>query len=194
MFPIVLASQSPARIALFQAIGIRATGVRPDVDEATIVHADPRRLAALRASAKARSIRAPGACVIGADQVAWMNGETGLSVFGKPTDPGDHLRRLLALRGRRHTLTTAVSIVHAGSEVLLSADSHLLFRGDLSDDELAAYVATGEGSACAGGYAVEGLGAQLVAAIDGDYTNVLGMPVPLVIDALRRLGWRPTFV
>lgn len=193
MLPIVLASQSPARIALLAAIGIPASGVRPDVDESAIVHPDPRRLAALRAAAKARSVRAPAACVIGADQVAWMETPDGVAVFGKPTDPTDHLARLRSLRGRRHTLTTAVTLVHPGGEIHLSVDSHLLFRADLSDEELAAYVATREGSGCAGGYAVEGLGAQLVAEITGDYTNVLGLPVPDVIGALRSLGWRPSF-
>ena len=61
------------------------------------------------------------------------------------------------------------------------------------DEELDTYVATGEASGCAGGYAVEGLGANLIARIDGDYLNVLGLPLLDVVGALRALGWRPTF-
>jgi septum formation protein len=188
-FPIVLASTSPARLALMRSAGIDCLGVAPPVDEASLQHDDPATLAALRAAAKARSVDVPGACVIGADQVAWMGSE----VFGKPIDPVDHRARLRALRGRTHTLTTAVLLRHGGQELALRADTRLTFRADLLDAEIDAYVDTREGSGCAGGYAAEGLGSQLLATIEGDFFNVLGLPLLPLIGALRSLGWRPSF-
>ncbi len=188
-FPIVLASTSPARLALLRNAGIACVGHTPLVEESTIQHPDPARLAGLRATAKARSIDVPGACVIGADQVAWMGAEA----FGKPRDPDDHRARLRALRGRVHTLTTSVVLHFQGNELSVRADSRLHFRADLTDEELDAYVATGEGAGCAGGYAAEGLGGQMIREIEGDFLNVLGLPLFPVITALRTLGWRPAF-
>ena len=169
--------------------GIVCTGVAPQVDEETVHDPDPVRLAALRAAAKARSIAAPYACVIGADQVAHLDGES----FGKPRNPTDHADRLRRLRGRAHTLSTGVLMRHAGTEQAFVEHTILHFRDDVSDAEIEAYVRTGEGSGCAGGYAVEGLGAQLVHHIDGDFYNVLGLPLLRVIDTLRGMGWRPAF-
>ena len=187
--PVVLASTSPARLALLRAAGIVCTGVAPGVDESRILAPTPSELAMARAVAKAEAVPVPGAIVIGADQVAHLDGET----FGKPLDPADHRGRLRQLRGRTHTLTTAVYLRLDARTARIRADAHLRFRADLSDAEIDAYVATGEGSGCAGGYAVEGLGANLIAAIDGDYFGVLGLPLLDVIANLRLLGWRPTF-
>jgi septum formation protein len=187
--PIVLASTSPARLALLRAAGIVCTGVSPGVDESRILAVTPAALAVARADAKANAVQVPGAIVIGADQVAHIGGQP----FGKPDDPDDHRARLRQLRGRTHTLTTAVCIRLDTRVERLVSHAHLRFRADLSDAEIDAYVSTGEGSGCAGGYAVEGLGAHLIASIDGDYFSVLGLPLLDVIDTLRALGWRPSF-
>jgi septum formation protein len=184
---VVLASTSSARIALLRAAGIVFSAVSPKVDEEQITADGAVALAMARAEAKARAV--PGEIVIGADQVAHFRGRT----FGKPRDPEDHRARLRELRGKTHTLTTGVVVLRGDAAIRLTVESRITFRRDLTDEELDAYVATGEGSYCAGGYAVEGLGANLIARIDGDYTNVLGLPLYDVIDALRRLGWRPTF-
>ena len=159
------------------------------MDESRILDPDPVRLAHLRAAAKAAAVVVPDAIVIGADQVAHLGPE----VFGKPKDPLDHGVRLRQLRGQTHTLTTAVAIAHAGAVRTLACQTRLRFRADVSDAEIDAYVATGEGSGCAGGYAAEGLGAQLIEQIDGDFFNVLGLPLLDVLGALRALGWRPDF-
>ncbi|MDP2305315.1 MAG: Maf family protein [Pseudomonadota bacterium] len=187
--PIVLASTSPTRLALLRAAGIACTGVSPGVDESRILAASPQALAVARADAKSNAVQVAGAIVIGADQVAHIDGHA----FGKPDDPEDHRARLRQLRGRTHTLSTAVCIRLDARVHRLASHAHLRFRADLTDAEIDAYVSTGEGSSCAGGYAVEGLGANLIAAIDGDYYSVLGLPLLEVIDALRALGWRPTF-
>lgn len=188
VLPIVLASTSPWRLQMLRAAGIPCEGVAPLADERSVQDADPVARALGRATVKARSVPRPDAVVIGADQVAHLDDE----VFGKPRDPADHLARLQRLRGRAHTLSTGVCIVVPGGAELRFVDQSVLHaRADVSDAELAAYVASGEGTGCAGGYAIEGRGAQLFSRIDGDYFNVIGLPLLRVIDALRGLGWRP---
>ncbi|MEN9787605.1 MAG: septum formation protein Maf [Pseudomonadota bacterium] len=186
--PIVLASTSPWRLAMLRAAGIPCEGVAPRADESTVRDTDPDARARGRAVLKAYGVQRPDAIVIAADQVAHLDGEC----FGKPRDAADHLARLQSLRGRLHTLSTGVCIRAPGRpDTLFVEHSALLARADLSDAELAAYVASGEGSACAGGYAIEGRGAQLFARVDGDHFNVIGLPLLRVIDSLRALGWRP---
>ena len=189
--PLLLASASPWRLALLRDAGIPCDALPADVDEAALVAADPVATAALRARAKAEAVArlAPDAWVLGADQVAHLDGEA----FGKPVSPDDHRRRLRQLRGRTHRLSTAICLIADGARSERVAHTDLTFRADLSDDELDAYVATGEGSGCAGGYRAERLGAQLIARVDGDWSNVIGLPLPEVIGLLRGLGWRPRF-
>jgi septum formation protein len=189
--PIVLASTSAARIALLRGAGIAFRAESPPVDESTITADSPGELALARARAKALSVAAaaPGALIIGSDQVAHFEGE----VFGKPLDPDDHRRRLRLLRGQTHTLSTAAVVRLGAATVECLTHARITFRSDLGDDELDAYVATGEGAHCAGGYAVEGLGGNLVATIEGDHPSVLGLPLYRVVDALRGFGWRPSF-
>jgi septum formation protein len=186
---LVLASTSPWRRQLLEAVGLRVEGADPGVDESEIVGATPEETAALRAAAKADAVAArhPGRWVLGADQVGILDGET----LGKPADPDDHLRRLRALAGRSHVLVTAWSLRGPGGAVDGAARTVLTARDDLTDAELSAYVATGEGAGCAGGYAIEGRGGALFRRVDGDWFNVVGLPLLDVLDALRRAGFRP---
>lgn len=173
---------------MLRASGIPCEGVAPEADESTVTDADPSARAMGRAVLKAHGVQRPDAIIVAADQVAHLDG----ACFGKPRDPADHLARLRSLRGRTHTLSTGVCIRVPGRADLTFVDhSALTGRGDLHDSELIAYVASGEGSGCAGGYAIEGRGAQLFTRVDGDYFNVIGLPLLRVIDALRSLGWRP---
>jgi septum formation protein len=185
---LVLASGSVWRQALLAAAGVPVDIHPPDVDEGPLRGPTPADTARLRAEAKALAVlrQRPGCLVIGADQVAHLDGE----VIGKPADPADHLRRLRAFRGRTHTLTTAVCLAsEAGSEGFL-VHTEVRFRGDLEDAELETYVASGEGAGCAGGYMVEKHGAWLIEAVDGDWTNVIGLPLFELISRLRRRGAR----
>ena len=169
--------------------GIEAEGVAPGVDESTIVGAIPPETARHRAVAKAVEVsaRRPENLVIGADQVAHLDGEA----FGKPTSTEDWRRRLGALRGRTHTLTTAVAIAEDGALAdSFAVDTHVSFRADLSDDEIEDYIASGEGRACAGGYMAEKRGAWLVETIDGDWQNVIGLPLLPLLARLRARGYR----
>jgi len=185
---LVLASTSPWRARILADVGIPCEVLAPTFDEAAVEGPDPVDLAVRRARGKALSVAGlpPGAWVLGADQVAHLDGEP----FGKPLDPEDHRRRLRALSGRLHTLTTAVCLVADGVPYELLAHTHLRFRV-LPDDEIDAYVASGDGSGCAGGYRAEGPGAALIEAVDGDWFNVVGLPVFPLVGLLRRLGWRP---
>ncbi len=194
---IVLASGSVWRRGLLEAVGIPCEAIAPVVDEDAITADSPREVARARALAKALAV-APGVredrLIIGADQVVHLEGR----ILGKPCDRGEHLSMLQRLRGQRHELITAVALVaRAPSGSVLrrfEVVTSLEMRADLSDEELAAYVANGEAAGCGGGYMVESQGAQLFAAVEGDWNNVVGLPVFELITALRELGWRPAFV
>ncbi|MCB9743041.1 MAG: septum formation protein Maf [Alphaproteobacteria bacterium] len=185
---IVLASGSPWRRALLRDVGIPCDAVEPGVDESSISPVDPSERALARALAKARKVQHlhPRALVIGADQVAHLDGE----VFGKPLDADDHLERLRRIRGRAHDLITGVVVIWQGEEHHFCETTRVHVRADLSEAELAAYVADGEGAGCAAGYQAERLGAQLIERIEGDWFNVIGLPVYRLLTLLRQLGWR----
>jgi len=192
MHPVLLASTSPVRHKMLTNAGISARAVPSGVTEA--IPANPENVTDVveqLALAKARAVadRFPDHIVIGADQLAFDPGAPHLP-FGKPRDPGDHLARLQALRGRSHVLVTGFAILGPDVAIVDHDRTKMHVRGDLTDEELAAYVATGEGSGCAAGYAAEGRGGFLFERIDGDFFNVLGLPLLKVITALRGLGWR----
>lgn len=183
-FRVVLASSSVWRAQLLNEAGVSVDVVPPEVDEDAISASSPVGLALARAIAKAEAVATwqPHALVIGADQVAHIRGEA----FGKPTDPADHRARLRSLRGRTHTLSTAVAFRGISSQAWVQ-HTEVSFRSDVSDAEIDAYVATGDGSGCAGGYRAEGPGAWLIAGITGEWSNVIGLPVFSVLDGLRRV-------
>ncbi len=192
---VVLASTSPWRVQLLARAGVRCEALAPEVDERAFPERDPalraEGLARLKAEAVARRLE-PGALVIGADQVAHVDGE----VLGKPGTIGAQRRQLRRLLGRSHELITGVCVASSGAAPAAPAlhfceRSIIHFRIDLSELELEAYLATGEGRQACGGYQVEGLGAQLIERIEGDWYNVVGLPILRVIGALRQRGWRP---
>lgn len=192
---IVLASGSRWRLALLDQCGLSCRAVSPQVDEAAIVASTPRATAMARARAKAREVGLtnPQALVIGADQVLWEEGPGGGEAIGKPVDGEDHLMRLRRLRGQRHQLCTAVCLwapPELGGVEEFDVITEVRMRADPSDEELLAYVGYGEASGCAGGYMVEGRGAWLLEGLDGDYFNVVGLPVFSLIQRLRARGFR----
>jgi septum formation protein len=186
---IILASSSPWRLQLLRDVGIEAEGMAPDVDESTIEGAIPEETARQRAVAKALDVSArfPDRLVIGADQVAHLDG----TQFGKPTSAADWRARLESLRGRTHTLTTGVAFAEEGAVVdSFAVDTAVRFRADLEADEIDRYLAFGEGLACAGGYMAEKRGAWLIERVDGDWQNVIGLPIFPVLAGLRARGYR----
>jgi septum formation protein len=188
---LILASTSPYRRRMLVDAGVAVRCEAPGVDERAVRCDTPQHLAAELARRKASAVAArfPGRWVLGADQVV-VDPDRPREVIGKPDDPEDHLRRLRAAVGREQVLVTAFTLIARGTEISDSASTRLFFRADLTDEELRAYVATGEGAGCAGGYAVEARGAFLVERIEGDLFNVIGLPLLRVLTAMRTLGWR----
>ena len=195
---LVLASAAAVRAAMLRAAGL-AFSIQPArVDEGAVKDAmraedpDGRETARALAALKARrvSANAPGAFVIGADQLLVCGDEW----FDKPVDPDDARGQLRRLRGRRHTLVTAVSVVRDEAEIWGMVASPELVMRPFSDAFLERYVEqAGEGIlACVGGYEAEGLGAQLLAEIDGDWFAVLGLPLLPLLAFLREHGLAET--
>jgi septum formation protein len=173
---------------MLESAGLAVVCVDPRVDEEALIEPDPTRRAGRLAAAKAEAVRLvhPDSWVLGADQVVHLDGE----VFGKPKDPDDHLRRLRSMRGRVHELVTGWALRGPGDPGDGIVVTRMAVRADLTEQELAEYVATGEGAGCAGGYMAEARGAFLFEGVDGDWFNIVGLPLFEVLTALRARGWR----
>ena len=150
---------------------------------------DPAAWAMRQAVSKARDVarRHPGALVIGADTVVEVDGR----LLGKPRDRSDAVAMLSTLAGREHRVASGVAVVDAatGREATGSRLTRVWIR-PLTQEEIEAYVATGEPMDKAGAYAIQGLGATLVPRIDGCYFNVVGLPLALLTDLLAQFGVR----
>jgi septum formation protein len=188
---LILASTSRVRRTLLEAAGIRVQCEASGVDERAFAASDPVELSRTLALAKARSVasRFPGRLVLGADQVGFDPARPEAH-FGKPADRGAHVAMLRGMRGRAHVLVTGFAFVCDGDEEVGDERTVLHVRSDVVDAEIEAYADSGEGRGSAGGYEAERGGAFLFDRIDGDWFNVLGLPLLRVFDGLRRRGWR----
>jgi nucleoside triphosphate pyrophosphatase len=151
--------------------------VVPDVEE--LMAGPPHELAIENAHRKATAVarERPGALVLGVDTVVAL----GSRVYGKPADRQEAGAILRTLRGRRHAVVSGVCLVRDGVARSAAASTAVQFRS-FDERTLAWYLDSGEWRERAGGYAIQGRGAALVAAIDGDYLNVVGLPLPLLLD------------
>lgn len=181
----MLASASPRRRELLKLIGIEHTVVPSNFDETMLPGEEPEghalRLAAEKAGAVAKSY--PDAVVIGADTVVVLDGK----VLGKPANREAAREMLRQLNGRTHTVITAVAVGHGGQIRQGAEQVEVAFRR-LGDDEMDAYVATGEGMDKAGAYGIQGFGATIVERIEGDFFAVMGLPIVRLIGLLRAAG------
>jgi septum formation protein len=187
---VVLASASPRRRQLLDLIGI-AHEVRPaNIDETMRPRETPRRHAERLAREKATAIakRDPDLITIGADTIVVLN----RSVLGKPRDTDDAARMLALLSGREHLVTTAVAVSRGKKLRSAVEEVRVRFRR-LRDDEIEAYIATGEPMDKAGAYGIQGYGATIVERIEGDYFAVMGLPIVRLIGLLRDVGVRYQF-
>ncbi|HEY7236654.1 MAG TPA: Maf family protein [Gemmatimonadaceae bacterium] len=181
--PVVLASQSPRRRDLLTLVGIPHE-VRPaNIDERYIAGEVPRAHAERLARGKAAAISTPDAVTIGSDTIVVVDGD----VLGKPLDEGDAARMLRRLSGRSHVVITAVAASWKNRLVSDVEEVTVTFR-DLSDADIAAYVATGEPMDKAGAYGIQGYGATIVERVDGDYFAVMGLPLNRLARLLESLG------
>ena len=182
---IVLASASPRRRELLAQLVPNFEVVVAPVDEEALTVADPWATAEGLALAKARAvaISRPDALVIGGDTVVAFEAETSFVQLAKPRDAADAQRMLRELSGRSHVVITGVALVSADGERSFAETTTVTFR-DLSEDEIAAYVATGEPMDKAGAYAIQGDAAGFVVEVDGSWSNVVGLPVERLREAL----------
>lgn len=191
--PLVLGSGSPRRRELLDAARVPHVVHKAEVDEAVLEgeHADAylERIARAKLVAVAAvlpaELRARASCLLVADTSVVLDAD----VLGKPTDLADAERLVGKLAGRSHEVRTRFAVGRPSGELLHeeTVTTEVRFR-DLRPAEVRAYAATGEGLDKAGAYAIQGQGAALIRAIRGSYTNVVGLPVAEVIEALGRLG------
>jgi septum formation protein len=166
---LVLASRSPQRRAILTQLGVEFDVVVPDVEE--IEDGDPAALVVENALLKVRAI--PGDRVLGVDTTVVVDGRS----YGKPGNEEEARAVLSLLSGRKHEVWSGLALREAGEERTATAVTSVRFR-DLDDALLDWYLASGEWRERAGGYAIQGRGAALVDSIDGDFWNVVGLPVP----------------
>jgi septum formation protein len=187
---LVLASQSPARLATLRSAGVEPVVIVSGVDESQLDGLPPAELALQLAELKCAAVSGRddlpvGALVLGCDSVLDLDG----AAFGKPDDAEDAVRRWRAMRGRSGVLRTGHSLRDtATGRVAAATASTTVHFADLGDDEIAAYVATGEPLVVAGAFTVDGLGGAFVTGIEGDHHNVVGVSLPLVRDLVAELG------
>jgi septum formation protein len=191
---VILASASPARAALLRAAAVDFTVEPAAIDEARVKHGSRQAgdsaivCASALAAAKACSVSRlhPEAFVIGADQIL----AAGMEWFDKPDNLAEACAQLLVLRGRTHTLATAVCVARAGSALWHATSAPELTMRRFSDVFLEAYIAA-EGDALlgsVGAYRLEGRGVQLFSRIIGDHFAVLGLPLVELLGFLRERG------
>lgn len=179
--PLVLASRSPQRKAILEQLHIPFDVVPPRYEEETPSLVDPVDVVRDHARAKAHSVadEADDRPILGVDTEVVLDGV----VFGKPADASDAERMLEQLSGRRHAVVSGLCLRTPAWETVEHETTYVAFRV-LTPRDLAAYVATGEWEGRAGAYAIQGLGANLVRRIEGDYLNVVGLPGALLVRLL----------
>ena len=187
---LILASQSPARLATLRSAGVEPTVIVSGVDEDQLEGLPPAevalQLAELKCAAVAARAEVPaGAVVLGCDSVLELDGQA----LGKPDSAADAIARWQAMRGRTGILHTGHALHDTASGRTTAATaSTVVHFAELTDAEIEAYVATGEPLHVAGAFTVDGLGGAFVTGIEGDHHNVVGVSLPLVRELLAELG------
>ena len=182
---LILASASPRRAELLRAAGYEFDVVAADVDESIRDGESPsryvRRLAADKSAAVSSADRT--CAILGADTTVVVDDE----ILAKPRDAADAAAMLRRLSGRRHEVLTGVSLRHGAYEVG-RVERTGVYVAALTDEEIAWYVATGEGRDKAGAYAIQGFASRFIPRIEGSYSNVVGLPVACVRELLTEIS------
>jgi septum formation protein len=183
---LVLASTSPRRISLLQQLGIPFEAVDPGDAENSVAQ-DPTEHVREHARCKAEAVaeKYPSRLVVAADTIVVLDGR----ILEKPRDKVEAKAMLRALCGRTHKVISAIAIVERdeGRSEIRTEETLVTMKG-LSDEEIDAYVATGEPMDKAGAYAAQGIGAILIERVDGCFYNVVGLPMTLLHDMLKEAG------
>jgi septum formation protein len=181
---LVLASASPRRQELLRNAGIFFEVQPASIPEDPLPGEDARACAERLAREKALAIaeKRPTDVVLGADTVVVIDGQ----VLGKPMDAADATRMLRMLSGRQHEVITGICLL-AGGQWWVASETTRVTMSAISDAEIAGYVASGEPMDKAGAYAIQGVASRWIPRIEGDYSNVVGLPIGLVYRMLRQL-------
>ncbi|MCL2226306.1 MAG: Maf family protein [Oscillospiraceae bacterium] len=184
---IVLASGSPRRLELLRMIGLSDFEVIPDMTEEVLCEGiKPEQTVCKTALAKAKNVSRAcdsGCLIIAADTEVYLDGEP----FGKPKDAGGASVMLRRLSGKRHTVYTGIAIIY-GDDIITASEATEVYFREISESEIKAYVETGEPMDKAGAYGAQGRGAVFIERLEGDFFNVMGLPVCRVSIMLRNLG------
>ena len=187
---LVLASASPARLATLRSAGVEPVVIVSGIDESQVDGLPPAELALQLAELKCAAVASrdglpEDAVVLGCDSVLELDGRA----LGKPADATEATERWREMRGRSGVLHTGHSLRDTASgRVAAATGSTTVHFAEVSDTEIAAYVATGEPLAVAGAFTVDGLGGAFVTGIEGDHHNVVGLSLPLVRELAAELG------
>ncbi|MFE0174412.1 Maf family protein [Streptomyces sp. NPDC059002] len=186
---LVLASKSPARLGLLRQAGLAPEVIVSGVDEDAVSAPTPAELALALAEAKASVVAArpdaKGALVIGCDSVLELDGQA----LGKPADAEEATARWKSMRGRAGVLQTGHCVYDTATGRYASGTASTVVRfGEPSDEEIAAYVASGEPLHVAGAFTLDGRSAPFIEGIEGDHGNVIGLSLPLLRRLLAQLG------
>ncbi len=190
---LILASSSPRRAEILRDAGIAFEIRATQIDEAALPGETPHAMVARLAEAKARSAAAQmdvglrECIIVGADTTVELDGE----ILGKPRDSA-HAREMLAkLSGRTHHVVTGIFLLRlSGNATRAAIENSAVTFAPLAENEIDAYVATGEPLGKAGAYAIQGLAGRYIPRIEGCYFNVVGLPLARLYAQLRELGWR----
>jgi septum formation protein len=174
---LILASRSPQRRTILEQLGVVFSVVVPDIDE--LISGPPDEIVLENAHRKASAVAAgaPEALVLGVDTVVWAAGR----IYGKPSGVDQARKTLQALSGTRHVVLSGICLIADGRSRTAAARTVVEFR-ELDPELISWYLDSGEWRERAGGYAIQGCGAALVAAIEGDYLNVVGLPVATLLE------------
>ena len=183
---LVLASASPRRRDLLAGLQLDFEVRSAEIDESALTDELPEDHVLRLARAKAQAVARPGELVLAADTVVVLEGR----ILGKPADPAEAQQMLSSLTGREHDVYTGVALFEPDRDTLVSATDRSEVRiAALDEDEISWYVSTGEPLDKAGSYAIQGLGALFVERVVGNYTNVVGLPLPLTRSLFRQLSY-----
>jgi nucleoside triphosphate pyrophosphatase len=187
---LILGSASPRRQELLARIGVIPDAIRPaDIDETPLRAELPRPYAKRLAAAKARAVDATAdEAVLSADTVVAL----GRRILGKPENAAEAAKFLLLLSGRRHRVITAIALRLGSRLWQREVETRVRFKR-LSDEEISAYLRSDEWRGKAGAYAIQGIAGAFIPAINGSYSNVVGLPLTETVGLLTGAGYRVTY-
>ncbi len=185
---LILASKSPRRAELLARLGLEYAVKSPRVDESLLPGEAPAEAAQRLARAKAEAGREDGALAIGCDTLVVHRGE----ILNKPATREEAVAMVCRLKGQEHVVYTGVALATL-ERVESAVESTRVWFRSLEAQECEEYVATGEPMDKAGAYGIQGFGAAIVERIEGDYFNVMGLPIQRLLELFRRFGWRYAF-